>query len=90
MGELTEMRVTMDAEAWRAVGRKAQEAAVALLAGGDSVDRMVKAAELLRAVDTFNGHANMMDMSGQENDETIVAAWDLTDEGFPGKVVVAN
>lgn len=89
MGELTTMHVTMDAEAWRALSRTANTKAVELVAGGNSTDRLIKAAELLRAVDTFNGHANMQDMLGRPDDEADVAAWDLTDEGFPGKVVPA-
>lgn len=89
MGELTEMTVTMDADAWRTAAENAKAKAVALLAGGTSVQRYTEAAALLRAVDTFNGHANMMDMLGDGPDTAVVAAWDLADEGFPGEVVPA-
>jgi len=90
MGELTKMNVTMDADAWRKTASTAKVKALELIAGGDSADRLVKAAELLRAVDTFNGHANMMEMLDRDADTATIDAWDLTDEGFPGEVVPAT
>lgn len=87
MGELTEMHVKMDAGAWHALGRESVTRAVQLVAGGMGHDRLIKAAELLRAADTFHGRANMAEMLGRDDDEADVDAWDLTDEGFPGEVM---
>lgn len=88
MGELIEKTVTMGPEDWRASAAAARRMAVKWAYKHDESDRLAKAAEMLRAAKTFEGHANMLDMGG-EVDIAEVEHWDLTDEGISGEPLPA-
>lgn len=78
--EITQKVVQMTVADYRNAANEAREYAVALLrhepanelgAGG----RMLQAAEFLRAADTFNGHANVMEMFGPAFDGTMIEVY---------------
>jgi hypothetical protein len=89
MGELREKLVAIDADGWRATAEAARESAVKWAYGATSSDRLAKAAEMLRAADTFEGRANMLDLGEGLKDSALIDYWDLSDEGQPGVEVRA-
>lgn len=73
---LTERKVQMTADDWRAVADEAREHAVGWLNQPDQFNRagaLEHAASLLRAADTFAGRANHLDMFDGVDEATIEA-----------------
>lgn len=77
---ITQKTVQMTVADYRAAANEALEYAVGLLRHEPAEEmgrggRMRQAAEFLRAADTFNGHANMMENFGPRFDEALIEVY---------------
>lgn len=75
-----EKKVQMTPEDWRKAADEAVEQAVGWMHSDDKMvgaraNALRRAAEFLRAADTFRGHANMLEIEGGV-DETTVEVWE--------------
>lgn len=85
MGIIVEKPVVVGPDEWRKAGEQARMEAVSWLFDGNTKittksDRLKNAADLLRAADTFNGRANMLENFSEDPDTAVVEVWDLSDE----------
>lgn len=81
MGELVEKEVRMGSEDWHRLATGCVTKAVQCIhdEGPFVSGHELKAAEYLRAAQTFRGHANMLEIEGGD-DVAMVDVWDLSDE----------
>jgi hypothetical protein len=87
MGTIVDKTVVVGPSEWRKAANQAVTEAVGWLFDGNTKitsqsDRLKNAAELLRAADTFNGRANMIEngFADADADTAVVEVWDLSDE----------
>jgi hypothetical protein len=73
---LTEKRVSITPREWRKLAEEAREHAVGWAAQGQNEigysSRLAKAAEMLRAADTFEGRAANLENFGPDSDDATI------------------
>lgn len=85
MGTIVEKTVVVGPAEWRKAADQARLEAVSWLFDGNTKitsqsDRLAHAAEMLRAMDKFNGRANTLENFNEDPDIAVIEEWDLSDE----------